>query len=435
MRKFYLLLCVGVAFSFIACEVDSVADGSREAVSESHAVSETRALENLASALAVIDGSGTRASGKQRTVQRVTPVFRSGSGRGATRSSDVQDDRLAYIVEFGEGEGSAILAADNRLEPVVAVYDEYVATEEDLRLNAFEPDAWRITENLYCEEEDEYYLGDINAGTGGSGPLFLKTQLIDLYLEAPNNGGLVYDKGRGVYLADYVRPMLTTKWHQQSPFSDRTPGNYPAGCVAIAVAQIMAYHEYPRDYCNWPLVKKYDAKKYDTEVYSELAEMSVKVGRGCRMAYNYWGKGESFALPIYAKRFLRNIGYYGTKREIGYDSGLIVSKLKAGCPVFIGAMTDNCYGHAWVIDGCATYESIIDTYSGSNLIRTRVDKCLLLHCNWGWSGDHNGYFASGAFDAVNGRVLGDDGVVLPLTRGENTRNYTWWFRIVTYNKP
>ena len=77
----------------------------------------------------------------------------------------------------------------------------------------------------------------------------------------------------------------------------------------------------------------------------------------------------------------------------------------------------------------------IDTYSGSNLIRTRVDKCLLLHCNWGWSGDHNGYFASGAFDAVNGRVLGDDGVVLPLTRGENTRNYTWWFRIVTYNKP
>ena len=107
MRKFYLLLCGGVAFSFIACEVDSVADGSREAVSE------TRALENLASALAVIDGSGTRASGKQRTVQRVTPVFRSGSGRGATRSSDVQDDRLAYIVEFGEGEGSAILAADN----------------------------------------------------------------------------------------------------------------------------------------------------------------------------------------------------------------------------------------------------------------------------------------------------------------------------------
>lgn len=45
MRKFYLLLCGGVAFSFIACEVDSVADGNRDAVSESHAVSETRALE------------------------------------------------------------------------------------------------------------------------------------------------------------------------------------------------------------------------------------------------------------------------------------------------------------------------------------------------------------------------------------------------------
>lgn len=71
----------------------------------------------------------------------------------------------------------------------------------------------------------------------------------------------------------------------------------------------------------------------------------------------------------------------------------------------------------------------------SNLISRRVDKSLLLHCNWGWDGKYDGYFASKAFDAVNGRVLGDDGVVLPLTRGENTRNYTWWFRIVTYNKP
>lgn len=61
----------------------------------------------------------------------------------------------------------------------------------------------------------------------------------------------------------------------------------------------------------------------------------------------------------------------------------------------------------------------------SNLISRRVDKSLLLHCNWGWGGKYDGYFASKAFDAVNGRVLGDDGVVLPLTRGENTRNYTW----------
>ena len=69
-----------------------------------------------------------------------------------------------------------------------------------------------------------------------------------------------------------------------------------------------------------------------------------------------------------------------------------------------------------------------------NLISRRVDESLLLHCNWGWDGKYDGYFASKAFDAVKGCYLGDDGV-LPLTRGENTRNYTWWFRIVIYNKP
>lgn len=445
MRKFYLLLCGGVAFCFIACEVDSVADGNRDAVSESHAVSETRALENLANALAVIDGSGTRASGKQRTVQRVTPVFRADASRGTTRSSDVQSDTLAYIVEFGEGEGSAILAADNRLEPVVAIYDEYVATEEDLRQDAFEPDAWRIPENLYCEEEDEYYLGDINAGgDGGSAPLFRETQLIKDYLGKNNSGEPSYDVEKERYIVEHIRPMLTTKWHQQSPFSDLTPGNYPAGCVAIAVAQIMAYHEYPRDFCNWASVKKYEEMKEKPNhsvnidylvACDQLALMAVRIGQGCDMKYNYFLSGESFTTPIKAKRFLRNIGYYGTKREIGYDSGLIVSNLKAGCPVFIGAMTEKCYGHAWVIDGYATYEIVVDTYAGRNLISRRVDKSLLLHCNWGWDGKYDGYFASKAFDAVKGCYLADDNAAVSQTRGANTKNYTWWFRIVTYNKP
>lgn len=71
----------------------------------------------------------------------------------------------------------------------------------------------------------------------------------------------------------------------------------------------------------------------------------------------------------------------------------------------------------------------------SNLISRRVDKSLLLHCNWGWGGKYDGYFASKAFDAVNGRVLGDDNAAVSQTRGANTKNYTWWFRIVTYNKP
>lgn len=70
----------------------------------------------------------------------------------------------------------------------------------------------------------------------------------------------------------------------------------------------------------------------------------------------------------------------------------------------------------------------------SNLISRRVDKSLLLHCNWGWDGKYDGYFASKAFDAVKGCYLADDNCRF-ADAGCEREEFTWWFRIVTYNKP
>ena len=52
-----------------------------------------------------------------------------------------------------------------------------------------------------------------------------------------------------------------------------------------------------------------------------------------------------------------------------------------------------------------------------NLISRRVDKSLLLHCNWGWDGKYDGYFAGKAFDAVKGCYLADDNAAVSQTRG------------------
>lgn len=50
---------------------------------------------------------------------------------------------------------------------------------------------------------------------------------------------------------------LETIWNQGSPFNDLCPKvgwfkreKAPAGCVPIAVGQIVAYHEYPNLICN-----------------------------------------------------------------------------------------------------------------------------------------------------------------------------------------
>ena len=114
---------------------------------------------------------------------------------------------------------------------------------------------------------------------------------------------------------------------------------------------------------------------------------------------------------------------------------MIKKTLDNDCPVFIGALASSNHGHAWVIDGYLNYENIIKTYNGpTTLLKTNTVNKLFVHCNWGWQDtDKNGYYASKVFDTRKGPA--DLNGYPAATRGVNTKNYTWWFRIVTYNKP
>lgn len=47
-------------------------------------------------------------------------------------------------------------------------------------------------------------------------------------------------------LREEVGPWLSTQWHQNTPFNDLCDGN-PAGCAAVAVAQVMKYYEHPQN--------------------------------------------------------------------------------------------------------------------------------------------------------------------------------------------
>ena len=88
-----------------------------------------------------------------------------------------------------------------------------------------------------------------------------------------------------------------------------------------------------------------------------------------------------------------------------------------------------------MIDGYLNYENIIKTYNGpATLLETKTVNKLFVHCNWGWQSTRkNGYYASKVFDTRNGPA--DFSGYPVATRGIDTKNYTWWFRIVTYNKP
>lgn len=98
--------------------------------------------------------------------------------------------------------------------------------------------------------------------------------------------------------------MLTTQWHQGAPFKLRFPITAswtiwaPAGCVTIAVAQIMNYHQFPRNYCDWSLVNQYNPndplEDNGQDVLDEVALLSKKVAGGCRVECNFLAPGKLF---------------------------------------------------------------------------------------------------------------------------------------------
>lgn len=85
-------------------------------------------MARLDAELASLYGEETRAN--QRQVRSIKPI-KLNDISPATRSSELDVDNLLYIVEFEDGQGSAILGADERVEGVLAILDNSALTAED----------------------------------------------------------------------------------------------------------------------------------------------------------------------------------------------------------------------------------------------------------------------------------------------------------------
>ena len=221
--------------------------------------------------------------------------------------------------------------------------------------------------------------------------------------------------------------MVPLLWWQRSPFNNLCPTNSAgehkrAGCVPLATAMIMAYNRTPANFSinghriNWDEIWKVEnALIFPGSPIGEYdAALLIRaIGLFCDTFYT---SGWSFTFPQRAKDFLYDWGYTNATKHSGYDENLIIPMLQNNKPVWIAAISGVLDGHAWVIDG------LMRQRRGS---QTRE----LLHCNWGWLGQCNGYFVSGVFKTTE-RVSKDtaygDGV------GEQDFNFSWWYRIITY---
>ena len=226
-----------------------------------------------------------------------------------------------------------------------------------------------------------------------------------------------------------IAPMLTCNWAQGLPFNQQCPTytsssgatNYcPAGCVAIAMAQILYYYksnaqcqtipaytsstldnymeELPATTFNYGLMNDWYDK---TENTSASALETARLVRYCAQSVKMnFGKSSSSATSqrnafVYYFGFdkdaqqLARTDYSATEWE-----NMVYNELANGRPVFISARKSSG-GHAFVCDG----------YTDG-----------LYHINWGWRGHQNGYFALNALNDDNaggtGAASGEEGYTI-----------------------
>lgn len=208
-----------------------------------------------------------------------------------------------------------------------------------------------------------------------------------------------------------VSPMLTTSWNQSPYYNYYCPSGTPAGCSAIATAQVMRYWNHPamgtgsHSYTSSYRVESADFGNttYDwehmpirinssssmTEVEA-VATLCYHVGVSMDMDYGPEGSGASIlGSHRSAESGLKN--YFGYKNTLHgeYKSSysdqqwinMIKADLDAGLPI-IYAGYDPSAGHAFVFDGYNTNDQF--------------------HINWGWGGAYNGYFSMGALNPMGG---------------------------------
>ena len=277
------------------------------------------------------------------------------------------NDESFYIFNAVDNGGYAIIAADDRISPVLGFSDQGNINLDNMPENMA---SWL-----------EYYKYEISN---------LKSDDVEAFIDAPVS-------------RSEVKPLLNCLWDQLAPYNLLCPVydgiRCPAGCVAVAMAEIMYYYKWPvgvvdsiPPYINmynsrlveglpattfkWDMMKpSYSSDETDENAYA-VAELLRYCGQAVDMCYETDGSGaySSDVLKALIERFK-----YSRQTELVYKCDfssydwdeMIYNELASGRPV--------CYGGDRTLDGSHAF--VCDGYKDG-----------YYHINWGVAGYYDGYF-------------------------------------------
>jgi hypothetical protein len=417
-----------------------------------------------------LDGESATKSGTARSIKSVDALTSENLQTVALKSNDGVNveipDTIAYVFNFGEEDGFAIISADTRIEAPILGYSGSgtLGTEID------NPGL-----GMFLEGTEDYILRSI-ADAEHKRDSLIGMIMTKLNVQNESDTKVVttttatISNMRIIQTVDtrttsQVSPLLPVQWGQGTPYNqtvpksctNRTDGKAPAGCVATAVAQIMAYWRHPASIdgtaMNWTELTRYTARPdaYDNVrgklsvnnssplFRNQVAHLMERIGKYTKMNYGCDGSGTSSGNAI---TYLNNLGYRVAVWPAAYNYNTVLLMLNNRIPVsvggyssktthkFLGITVNTTYsgGHQWVVDGYLNqiqYVTItveqLDKSTGKVLNRTTssgTNTISYLHNNWGWNGSDNGYYIAGSFNA-------DDMELASGTKSESKYNFQY----------
>lgn len=310
-----------------------------------------------------------------------------------------------YVFPNANSKGFTIVSGDDRLPEIVGYSSQGSYDENNL------PEGFISFMKAYQNLYNKVNLGDAEALKNLAEIKAWRNKIAQKKNAALSNSNASSHANASASAASTsaVAPLLgNIEWDQTSPYNNMCP-KYDSvhvaatGCVATAMAQVMAYYKYPKQlkadipgYVNrwngipmeiptitreegiydWDnMLPKYNKEANATQQQKDaVAKLMYHCGAAVRMSY-----GPESGAAVSSSKLAKYFGYDAdlmmdlSRSSFTLDKWMqiIDTELAAGRPVLYGGQSSE-NGHQFICDG--------------------KDENGLYHINWGWSGNQNAYF-------------------------------------------
>ena len=331
---FYLIGLI-ILSCITSCEQDNYDDLSKNGIqhrkenevplnyralySTNHTISveEAKDLANKAAEVFINTNGGLKSS-RNRIIEEARVM---GYETSTLRSSSLDDfdipDTLAYLFNFADSAGYVIVSADDRVNcPILAfVEDGTLGVETDnpgLAIILENMEEFLIHSIREFEEKKDSLLIESEKNSEEN-PSHLKSNLTETYT---------------VIVDEKISPLIYTHWGQDSPYNNLTPLctqtiHTPAGCVAVATAQIMAYYEHPKKLdgvsFNWfdmKVAPKANDKNISGNAKYSIAKLMSSIGTYIDMNYSCESSGAKIPNAV---SWLKSLGYQANSINYSWE--------------------------------------------------------------------------------------------------------------------